>query len=73
MITEAKIKQAEGLVRDLRTGAILTSDPKEYDSFRIRKARKLVEQRREREFQSLKNEVEDLKAMVAELLHNLSK
>jgi hypothetical protein len=64
---ELKVKGDDSLVRDGRTGAILNKDEEELLRYRKRKLDILRERDREREFNSLKNEVKDLKALVIEI------
>lgn len=64
---ELKVKGNENLVRDGLTGAILNKDEQELLRYRKRKLDMLREMDREREFNSLKNEVKDLKALIVEI------
>jgi len=64
---ELKVRGNENLVRDSKTGAILNKDEQELLRYRKRKLDLLRERDREREFESLKNEVKDLRALVVEI------
>lgn len=64
---ELKVEGSESLVRDCKTGAILNKDEQELLRYRKRKLDMLREQDREREFNSLKNEVKDLRALIVEI------
>jgi len=64
---ELKVRGNENLVRDGKTGAILNKDEQELLRYRKRKLDLLRERDREREFESLKNEVKDLRALVVEI------
>lgn len=64
---ELKVKGNESLVRDGITGAILNKDEQELLRYRKRKLDLMRERDREREFNSLKNEVKDLKALIVEI------
>lgn len=64
---ELKVKGNESLVRDGKTGAILNKDEQEWLRYRKRKLDLLRERDREREFNSLKNEVKDLRALIVEI------
>lgn len=62
-----KVKDHDALARG-STGAIVSVDETELMKYRKRKADLIKERDREREFQTLKNEVKDIKAMLAEIL-----
>lgn len=64
---ELKVRGNENLVRDSKTGAILNKDEQELLRYRKRKLDLLRERDREREFELLKNEVKDLRALVVEI------
>ncbi len=64
---ELKVKGNESLVRDSITGAILNKDEQELLRYRKRKLDLMRERDREREFNSLKNEVKDLRALIVEI------
>ena len=64
---ELKVEGNESLVRDGKTGAILNKDEQELLRYRKRKLDLLRERDREREFNSLKNEVKDLRALIVEI------
>lgn len=64
---ELKVKGIESLVRDGKTGAILNKDEQELLRHRKRKLDLMRERDREREFNSLKNEVKDLRALIVEI------
>lgn len=64
---DMKIKGNDTMVRDGRTGAISATE-EEYLKYKQRKASYLKEQQREREFQSLKVEVEMLKDILNRML-----
>jgi hypothetical protein len=66
----AKVKNEPGLVRDLKTGAI-TATPDELTKYRTTKARMLKEKERDRKIQCLTSEVNDLKALVRELIERI--
>ena len=68
---ELKVKGNESLVRDGKTGAILNKDEQEWLRYRKRKLDLLRERDREREFNSLKNEVKDLRALIVEIYEKL--
>lgn len=68
---ELKVKGNENLVRDSRTGAILNIDEQELLRYRKRKLDFMREQDKEKEFNSLKNEVRDLKALVVEIYEKI--
>ena len=71
MAEEAKVIGHDGLVRDLRTNTIVNSDEAALVAFRNRKIEKLIETQRQREFQTLKNDVNDIKSILAEILQKL--
>ncbi len=71
MAEEAKVIGHNGLVRDLRTNTIVNSDEAALVAFRNRKIQKLMETQRQREFQTLKNDVNDIKSILAEILQKL--
>lgn len=71
MTEEAKVIGHDGLVRDLRTNTIVNSDEAALVAFRNKKIQKLMEKQREREFQTLKNDVNDIKSILAEILQKL--
>lgn len=71
MAEEAKVIGHDGLVRDLRTNTIVNSDEAALVAFRNRKIEKLMETQRQREFQTLKNDVNDIKSILAEILQKL--
>ncbi len=71
MAEEAKVIGHDGLVRDLRTNTIVNSDEAALVAFRNRKIQKLMETQRQREFQTLKNDVNDIKSILAEILQKL--
>lgn len=71
MAEEAKVIGHDGLVRDLRTNTIVNSDEAALVAFRNRKIEKLMEAQRQREFQTLKNDVNDIKSILAEILQKL--
>lgn len=71
MAEEAKVIGHDGLVRDLRTNTIVNSDEAALVAFRNRKIQKLMEAQRQREFQTLKNDVNDIKSILAEILQKL--
>lgn len=64
---DIKVKDHDDVVRDSSTGVILNIDEEELQRYRKRKADLLREQDREREFQALKNEVKDMRAMLVEI------
>ena len=64
---ELKVKGDDGLVRDGKTGAVLNKDEQELLRYRKRKLDMMREMDREREFNSLKNEVKDLRALIVEI------
>lgn len=64
---DIKVKDHDDVVRDSGTGVILNIDEEELQRYRKRKADLLREQDREREFQTLKNEVKDMRAMLVEI------
>ena len=64
---ELKVKDDSSLVRDGSTGAILNVDQDEFMRYQRRKLNALRERDKEREFQSLKNEVKDLRALLVEV------
>lgn len=64
---ELKVEGNESLVRDGKTGAILNKDEQELLRYRKRKLDLLKERDKEREFNSLKNEVKDLRALIVEI------
>ena len=64
---DIKVKDHDYVVRDSSTGVILNIDEEELQRYRKRKADLLREQDREREFQTLKNEVKDMRAMLTEI------
>lgn len=64
---DIKVKDHDDVVRDSNTGVILNIDEEELQRYRKRKADLLREQDREREFQTLKNEVKDMRAMLVEI------
>lgn len=71
MPEEAKVVGHNGLVRDLRTNTIVNSDEAALIAFRNKKIQTLMEKQREREFQTLKNDVNDIKSILAEILQKL--
>lgn len=71
MAEEAKVIGHDGLVRDLRTNTIVNSDEAALVAFRNRKIQKLMETQRQREFQTLKNDVNDIKSILVEILQKL--
>ena len=71
MAEEAKVIGHDGLVRDLRTNTIVNSDEAALVAFRNKKIEKLMETQRQREFQTLKNDVNDIKSILAEILQKL--
>ena len=71
MAEEAKVIGHDGLVRDLRTNTIVNSDEAALVAFRNRKIQKLMETQHQREFQTLKNDVNDIKSILAEILQKL--
>lgn len=64
---DIKVKDHDDVVMDSSTGVILNIDEEELQRYRKRKADLLREQDREREFQTLKNEVKDMRAMLTEI------
>lgn len=71
MSNEAKVIGHEGLVRDLGTNTILNSNEAALLALRNKKIQILMERQREREFQTLKNDVNDIKSILAEILQKL--
>ena len=71
MPEEAKVVGHDGLVRDLRTNSIVNSNEAALVAFRNKKIQMLMEKQREREFQTLKNDVNDIKSILAEILQKL--
>lgn len=64
---DIKVKDHEGLVRSGASGAIINTDEEEMLKYRRRKLEVLRERDRDREFQTLKNEVKDMRALLAEI------
>lgn len=65
------VKDDPSLKRDPKTGALVSS-VSELEAYRIRKTKLLVERDKAREFQTLKNEVADIKSLLLELLQKIS-
>ena len=63
-----KVKDHNGLARDMRTGAILNINKDEIDAA---KKRKLERRKKEQEFENLKNEVSDIKSMLTKIIEKL--
>jgi predicted transcriptional regulator len=68
---ELKVKDSENLIRDGVTGAILSKDEEEFLRYRKRKLDLLRELDKEREFNALKNEVKDLRALIVEIYEKI--
>lgn len=68
---ELQVEGNESLVRDGKTGAILNKDEQELLRYRKRKLDLMRERDREREFNSLKNEVKDLRALIVEIYEKM--
>lgn len=66
------VKGEDGLRRDSKNGAIVVM-PGELESYRIKKALGLRERDKERKFNSLENEVKDIKNILLELMSKLDK
>lgn len=64
---DAKVKDHENLVRLGSSGAIVNTDEEELLKYRKRKMEAIRERDREREFQTLKNEVRDLKDILMQI------
>lgn len=64
---DLKIKDQEGLVRDATTGAILNNSPQDLEIFRKRRAKILKERDRDREMNTMRNEIKDLRSMLVEI------
>lgn len=69
---ELKVDGNESLVRDGKTGAILNKDEQELLRYRKRKLDLMRERDKEREFNSLKNEVKDLRALIVEIYEKVA-
>lgn len=67
-----KVKNTDGLVRDMSTGAILNNNTSEYKAYLAQKDRlnKQKEQsaRQEEDINNLKNELSDIKQLLLDLL-----
>ena len=63
-----KVKDHNGLARDMRTGAILNINKDEIDAA---KKRKLERRKKEQEFENLENEVSDIKSMLTKIIEKL--
>lgn len=71
MTQYAKVKDDSSLKRDLNNGS-LVADPHELNAYRARKAKLLKERDKEREFRELKNDVNDLKDLLKQLLEKFN-
>lgn len=68
---DLKVKNYENLIRDSVTGAIINIDEEENIKYRKRKLDKLREKQKEKEFQTLKNEVKMMKSLLLELYEKI--
>jgi hypothetical protein len=68
-----KVSNAEGMVRDMNTGAVLNKNESDYESYVRRK--ELVKKSKEQlvkqteEINNLKNELSEIKQMLLALMH----
>lgn len=66
-MTYASVKDDPTIKRDMRNGSIV-SNPEELELYRVRKAKLLADRDRDREFREMKNQLNDIKQLLSELL-----
>lgn len=64
-MTKYKIKDNENLVRDAESNAVLNTDLSSLEKYRMRRD---VEKGRERELQKLREDIDDIKSLLTQLI-----
>jgi hypothetical protein len=69
-MTKYKIKDNETLVRDAETNAVLNTDVSSLERYRMRRD---IENKKEKEIQKLRDDIDDIKSLLTQLIAEKNK